>query len=190
LQLTAISAAFIRKTWMLDALCARRLMAGVRRLTFFSSRRILVGYYMRFIVTDEKDASLSVLEMALKHIDSAYLIERDEESDSEGLLKCGNEVYGQIEVNLPGDGLFDREIEELKDFVKSSEGAKQPEVLNVLAQAKAIVAVRVLDQGREGEETLVKIDPLWQWLFANRQGLLQASGEGYYDASGLILEVT
>ena len=148
-----------------------------------------MGYYMRFIVTVERDVSLSVFESALKQVDSAYLIERDEESDSEGLLKCGDDVYGQIELNRPGDGLFDGEIEELKGFVDNSEGAKQSEVLNVLGQAKAIVAIRVLDQGRESEDTLMKIDPLWRWLFANRQGLLQAGGEGYYDASGLILAV-
>ena len=148
-----------------------------------------MGYYMRFIVTDERDLSLSVFESALKQVDSAYLIERDEESDSQGLLKCGDDVYGQIELNRPGDGLFDGEIEELKGFVDNNEGAKQSEVLNVLGQAKAIVAIRVLDQGRESEDTLMKIDPLWRWLFANRQGLLQAGGEGYYDASGLILAV-
>jgi hypothetical protein len=144
---------------------------------------------MRFIVIAEQDVSLGLLESALKQVDSAYLIERDEESDIEGLLKCGDDVYGQIEVNLPGDDLFDGEIEELKDFVNNSEGIKRSEVLNVLSQAKAIVAIRVLDQGRESEDTLMKIDPLWRWLFANRQGLLQAGGEGYYDASGLILEV-
>jgi hypothetical protein len=148
-----------------------------------------MGYYMRFIATDEQAVSLSVLETALKQVDSAYLIERDEESDSEGLLKCGDGVYGQIEVNRPGDGLFDGEIEELKGFVNNSEGTKQSEVLNVPGQAKAIVAIRVLHEGRESEDTLMKIDPLWRWLFANRQGLLQAGGEGYYDASGLILEV-
>ena len=148
-----------------------------------------MGYYMRFIVTDEKDVSLGTLESALKQIDPAYLIDRDEEADSEGLLKWRDAAYGQIEVNRPGDGLFDGEIEELKEFVENSEGAKRSDVLNVLGQAKAIVAIRVLDQGRESEDTLVKIDPLWQWLFANRQGLLQAGGEGYYDSSGLILEV-
>jgi len=144
---------------------------------------------MRFIVTDEKDVSLGTLESALKQIDPAYLIDRDEETDSEGLLKWRDAVYGQIEVNRPGDGLFDGEIEELKEFVENSEGAKRSDVLNVLGQAKAIVAIRVVYERRESEDTLVKIDPLWQWLFANRQGLLQAGGEGYYDSSGLILEV-
>lgn len=149
-----------------------------------------MGYYMRFIITDDKEVSLSKLESALKQIDPAYLIDRDEEFDSEGLLKWADEVYGQIEVNRPGDGLFDAEIEELKEFVEDSEGVKQSEVLNVLGQAKAIVAIRVLDQGRDSEATLMKIDPLWQWLFENREGLLQAGGEGYYDASGLILQVS
>lgn len=144
---------------------------------------------MRFIVTDEKEVSLITLESALKQIDPAYLIDRDEEFDSEGLLKWGDDVYGQIEVNRVGDGLFDAEIEELREFVDNSEGVKQSEVLNVLGRAQAIVAIRVLDQGRESEDNLMKIDPLWQWLFAKRQGLLQAGGEGYYDASGLILEV-
>ena len=36
--------------------------------------RILLGYYMRFIVTDEKDVSLGPLESALKQIDPAYLL--------------------------------------------------------------------------------------------------------------------
>ena len=84
-----------------------------------------MGYYMRFIVTDEKDVSLGPLESALKQIDPAYLIDRDEEADSEGLLKWRDAVYGQIEVNRPGDGLFDGEIEELKEFVENSEGAKR-----------------------------------------------------------------
>jgi len=35
---------------------------------------------MRFIVTDEKDVSLGTLESALKQIDPAYLIDRDEEA--------------------------------------------------------------------------------------------------------------
>jgi len=105
------------------------------------------------------------------------------------LLKWRDAVYGQIEVNRGGDGVFDGESEELKEFVENSEGAKRSDVLNVLGQAKAIVAIRVVYERRESEDTLVKIDPLWQWLFANRQGLLQAGGEGYYDSSGLILEV-
>jgi hypothetical protein len=144
---------------------------------------------MRFIAADEQDVSLSVLEAALKETDAAYLIERDEGSDSEGVLTYKGDVYGEVAVNRPGDGIFDEEIEELREFVDEVEGEKKSDVLSVLGRAKAIVAVRVLWQGRESEETLEKIDPLWQWLLAHRTGLMQADGEGYYDATGLILEV-
>ena len=144
---------------------------------------------MRFISIDDQDVSLNILESALKRENPAYLIERDEESDSTGVLTYNGAVYGEIEVNRPGDEVFEEESEELKEFVEDAEGERKSEVLSVLSEAKAIIAVRVLWQGRETEDTLEKIDPLWQWLFANRKGLQQAGGEGYYDASGLVLEV-
>ena len=144
---------------------------------------------MRYIVSDDQDVSLTLLESALKQIDSSYQIERDDEPDDEGALMHDNKLYGQIEVNRPGDGLFEGEIEELKGFVGSADSEPKTRVLNVLNQATALVVIRVLDQGRESEATLVRIDPLWKWLFANREGLMQAGSEGYYDASGLVLEV-
>jgi hypothetical protein len=144
---------------------------------------------MRFITADEQDVSLSTLEAALKEIDAAYLIERDDESDDEGVLTYKGEVYGQIEVNQFGDGLFDEEVGELTEFAEGAEGAAKSGVLGVLNRARAIVAVRVPDRGGESGEALEKLDPLWQWLLANREGLLQADGEGYYGATGLILQV-
>ena len=160
---------------------------GVRRWRKYG--RNVLGYYMRFIAADEQDVSLGVLAAALKERDAAYLIERDEASDNEGLLTYKGDVYGEIEVNRAGDGIFDEEIAELREFVDEVEGGNKSEVLGILDRAKAIVAVRVLWQGRESDETLEKIDPLWQWLLAHRKGLMQADGEGYYDATGLRLEV-
>jgi hypothetical protein len=149
-----------------------------------------MGYYMRFIVADEQDISLKVLESGLRQKDSAYAIERDEADDDEGELKYNSDLYGAIEINRPGDGLFDDEIGELKEFLEEVEGERKEEVFRVLSEAKAIIALQVLQQGRAtDEETLVRIDPLWQWLHANRKGLLQADAEGYYDASGLVITV-
>ncbi len=54
--------------------------------------------------------------------------------------------------------------------------------------SKAMFVIRVLWQGREAEETLDKIVPLWDWLFENYSGLLQADGEGYYDKEQKILK--
>jgi len=62
-------------------------------------------------------------------------------------------------------------------------------VLAILKDAECICCVRVLFGGRESEATLLRIDPIWNWFFKNRSGLMQADAEGYYDRSGLVLEV-
>ena len=147
-----------------------------------------MGYYMRFIVTDEKKVSLTELESALKEIDKNYQIDRDEGDETEGILIYGDETYGQLFISERDNELFEEEIKELIEFLKDAEGENKPKVLEVLKNAKAIFCIRVLDQSREVEETLIKIDPFWKWFFGNRKGLMQAELEGYYDASGLILE--
>ena len=61
-------------------------------------------------------------------------------------------------------------------------------MLTALERGTAIVAVRVLWRGREPDETLDMLSPLWEWLFANRTGILQADDEGWYHGPDLILE--
>ena len=53
---------------------------------------------MRFIVDDEREVDLCLLESALRQFDAAYSIDRDDPDDSEGLLFAGD-TYAQIEVN-------------------------------------------------------------------------------------------
>ena len=141
-----------------------------------------MGYYMRFIVTDQKRLSLDDLESALQSVDPEYAI-------VDGELHHGADLYGEIEINVRGEELCDEELGELEEFLEDAEGESKTLVIETLQSAKAIVALRVLWQGREVKPTLVKLDPLWQWLFSNRKGLMQADDEGYYDQSGLILEV-
>ena len=149
-----------------------------------------MGYYMRFVVTDDGDVSLSKINAGLKQIDAAYLVEFDSDADDAGHLTHGGDTYGALEINRRGDGLFDQEIDELKQLLEASEGERKPEVSQVLSDAKVIIALQVLQQGRAtDEETLARVDPLWEWLFANYKGLMQADAEGYYDASGLVHEV-
>lgn len=145
---------------------------------------------MRFVVADDKDISLSVINSGLKEKDAAYSVEFDDDADDAGDLTYNGDIYGTLEINRPGDGLFDEEIEELQEFLEDAEGERKSEVLQTLNDAKAIVALQVLQQGRAtDEETLVRIDLLWEWLFANYKGLMQADAEGYYDASGLVVKV-
>jgi hypothetical protein len=142
-----------------------------------------MGYYMRFIATDQTETKLSTLEQALKELDAGYSIA------ASGELKHGDDLYGVVEINLPGDGLFDGEIGELKEFVEEVRGRRRGDVLKTLDEARAIIAVQVLWEDRQPEATLQRLDPLWQWVISHRKGLLQADGEGYYDHSGLILKV-
>ena len=142
-----------------------------------------MSYYVRYISTDVTDTTRSTLQQALKERDSQYFIAES------GELKHGEEVYGVVEINRSGDGLFEEEIEELKEFVKDVRGKRKPDVLKTLDDAKAIVAVQVLFGDRQTEATLQKVDPLWEWLISHRSGLLQADDEGYYDQTGRILKV-
>jgi len=149
-----------------------------------------VGHYMRFIVTDERGVTLSVLEEALQGVDERYHLEEKvifSQSESAELW-YGSGLYGEIEINRVGDILFQEEVEELREFVEGGMSGDRGRVLEMLGEARAIVALRVLWQGRGVEETLGKIRPLWEWLFRNRRGLLQVDGEGYYEGGGLVLE--
>jgi hypothetical protein len=144
-----------------------------------------MSYYMRYISTSAEPLTLQVLEAGLRSLDPKYRVAED------GDLLYGDELFGQLEVNLPDEELFEEEREELLEELEDAEDAKGVKVVRkVLEEARAIVALQVLFQGRKDtESTLQRIDPLWDWLYAHRTGLMQADGEGYYDAKGAVLEL-
>ena len=142
-----------------------------------------MSYYMRYISTDALQITLEILHKELQAVDQRYSV------DASGDLKFGDDVYGAVEINFPDEEVFDEEIQELKEFVEDVRGWKKREVIKTLNAAKATVAVQVLSGGRETNDALEKLSPLWDWLLSNRKGLLQADDEGYYNKSGLILKV-
>lgn len=147
-------------------------------------------YRMRYFDTSDEPLSIKDIEGAMKREDPAYRLEILEDSKAPVAdLYLRDSIYAQIEINQAGDGLFDEEIREMLDLLLEAEGKGRKRVEKVLKTAKRTIAVQVLSQGRDSEETLSGIDPLWQWLFLTRKGLLQADGEGYYDEDGVILEV-
>jgi hypothetical protein len=149
-----------------------------------------MSYNMRFVVTTDQEIALPAIADALKEIDPSCELAVDSEATRPSAdLVFGGDLYAELEINTPGDGLFDEELGELKELLEDAGYGDKARVLGVLDNAKGILAVRVLFGERETEATTAKLDPLWEWLFANREGLLQADGEGYYDSSGLILEV-
>ena len=146
-----------------------------------------MGYLMRYFSTDTRPITLSLIEAALKQVDTAYSITNIEVDDL-GDLMCGDNHCAIIEINRPGDDMFEDDVAEFQDLVGKADGAAERLVRETLSNATALIVIEALWQGENAEPVLSKIDPLWDWLFANYQGLSQADSEGFYDQSGLILE--
>ena len=142
---------------------------------------------MRFIAVDERPVGFIELERALTPADPSYAIEPDESS---AIILYGESRVAEVELNVPGDGLFEQELDYLRrDVLATDDGTARERVLATLDTARTIVAAQVLAGAYDGHDAPTRLDPLWQWLFANRKGLLQADGEGYSDGLGLVLRV-
>ncbi len=149
-----------------------------------------MGYYMRFITTDSRPSSIADLRTALKAAHPAWdLNETSGGTRLSATISFEGALYGDLEINHPGDGLFEDELQELKEFLEYAGKGSKRKVTQTLSKATAIYAVQVLWQGRDTEETLDKLQIFWDHLFARHAGLLQADGEGYYDDNGIVLAV-
>jgi hypothetical protein len=120
-------------------------------------------------------------------VDPGYSITNIEVDDLGDLL-FGTQRLAIIEINRPGDDIFEDDLAEFMDLVGKDNLPAEMRVREVLVAARALVVIEAFWQGEDAESTLAKIDPLWDWLFANYAGLSQADSEGFYDQSGLILE--
>jgi hypothetical protein len=140
-----------------------------------------MGYYMRFLSTDERPITIREIRLGVKANHPDYSVTQD------GFLTFGSAVVASIEINTPADELFGEEIQELTKFARDYRRARNfPEVADCLNCARTIVAVQVMFNDL-GENALDTLAPLWNWLFENRTGLLQADGEGFWRGSTLIL---
>ena len=146
-----------------------------------------MGYYMRYIISDKRSVAISTLEEALRRLDEKFSFVNIENEG--GDLLYDGQLYGHLEVTGSRSELFSIEIEELREEVEESRGPQKKRVLKTLRDPRTVVAIQLLFGDREAEETLSKIGPLWEWLHKNREGVLQANGEGYYDRNGLILKI-
>ena len=146
----------------------------------------IMGYYMRYIIDDEKGISLDAIEYGLKSVDIKYNIKKLRWGRGNGELFYGDDLYGEIEISR-----IDPEDDEIEELIKDVENAvtgDKDKVLSFLKNTKSMFVIHVLWQGRDAEATLDIIAPLWDWLFENYNGLLHADGEGYYDVHNQILQ--
>ena len=146
-----------------------------------------MGYLMRYIVTDGREITFPMIEAALKAVDPAYTIANIEVEDL-GDLMYGDTQCAIIEINRPGDDMFEDDLAEFQDLVGKGDNTGEQLVRETLTNATALIVIEAIWKGEDAEPVLAKIDPLWDWLFANYAGLSQADSEGFYDASGLVLE--
>jgi hypothetical protein len=157
-----------------------------------------VGYYIRYIFDTEQRPKLPELRALLAGVDAGYAIEpvqRTPEQDAEAPvgsvwadIKLGSEHIGALELrdieDPGGDDELQALLEELEDLEEEAEDAT-----SALWNATGILSVQVLWKGEDHAESLLKLNPLWKLLLTHYGGVLQADGEGYYDAEGQFLEL-
>lgn len=142
---------------------------------------------MRYIVSDDRPVGLEDVRAVFAKAGPGYQVAGEQ---SEATVVYEGNPIGHVSLNVPGDGLFDEERDELIEFAADNDDEPAKDVVvNTLRGSHVIVAVQVLFGDGDTDRTLDLLDPLWIWLQAHRRGLLQADGEGYYDGDELILAV-
>ena len=146
-----------------------------------------MGYYMRYISADERPLNLTAMGEALSAIDPRY---RMRPTDLDDLVEVvyDDKMYGQIEINGTDDELFEDDISAFIEMIGEATTQEERLVTSTLTAATQIIAVEMFWEGTDSEATFALFDPLWDWLFANRRGILQADSEGFYSADGLLVE--
>lgn len=146
-----------------------------------------MGYFFRFFAGDAQGLDFPSVQAALRKFDAQYHLEIDELRELAVLLH-GQQQLALVEINLPDDDIFQDDLDEFLDLVGEGGSPAESRVRAALQATQAIVAVEAQWAGEDAEPVLSRIDPLWDWLFAHHDGLLQADGEGFYDAEGLVLK--
>lgn len=146
-----------------------------------------MGYFMRYITADEQILNLADVCGVIKAISPHYQIRPTDLDDLVEVL-YDDKVYGQIEMNMPGDELFDDDISAFLEMIGEPKSQEENLVTATLKTATQIIAMEMFWEGTNSEGTFALFDPLWDWLFANCRGILQADSEGFYSADGLLVE--
>lgn len=144
-------------------------------------------YFMRFLYATGEPFTLLSLEDFLNRQDGNFAIFVDSADEKSGDLMYGEDVYGVIEVNSADEDLFREEIQELREIIADMDEVNVTAVRDFLDKVTGMIAIEVSEFGHYHED---KLDPLWDWIFSQRGGLLQVDEEGYYDRERLILPVS
>lgn len=147
-----------------------------------------MSYYMRFIVadtsTDAAPLHLDAVDALLKAVDPAFAVRIDPMLPDAGDLFYGDEAYAIIEINRPGDEIFEDELDELREAVSVHDSPRKAAVLVTLDAATHMIALEITEAG---DENLASLEPFWDALFARYAGLLQVDEEGFFNRDGRVI---
>lgn len=147
-----------------------------------------MSYFLRFLSTDRDPLTAEAVEQALKDVDPRYELRQPElASATLSDLYFDGGLYAQLDLNTVEDDIVREAVDRLARELEGRQGEAAARVRGVLERTRVVVLAEVLSQHRDRAETLERIEPLWRWLFAQREGLLQTDGEGYRDAAGPVL---
>lgn len=116
---------------------------------------------MRYIVADEQFVSLQDIGKVFGEAGVEYDIDGEE---TEATIAYEGRPIGHVTLNVPGDGLFEDERDELIEFAEEGNETQKRRVIDTLRAAREIVAVQVLFGGGDTDWTLDCLSPLWTWL--------------------------
>lgn len=153
-----------------------------------------MGYLMRYFIPQSAELlSLSAIREALTAIDPRYTIQIDPTDTYFGDLYYGERNLGEIEINCVGDDIFQEEIDDFLDLLAHSQDPQKEVVINTLKTAGQMVAISAMwrdGDANDADAVHDRIDPLWEWLDNQYQGMLHCDGDGFYHGTVLILELT
>lgn len=143
-----------------------------------------MSFNMIFILANKKKTTLLQIARGLKQTDAKYRFE------SEEYFLYGSELLGQIDIWRPEEKYFQDWIQAARDRARTriaTHEAQVAEILRVFDRATGILFFNVLWEDRERVETIELYQPLWEWLFEHREGLLYVDSEGYWNVDELLL---
>lgn len=127
--------------------------------------------YHRYVVTDSFSLTFPALEGGMAALHSDYALEN-------GLLLRGGKECGVLDLTYRGNPVCDDDLDLL-----ARQAARQGLQLSVgdsLARARCILAVQPL------EDDSSSLEPLWQWLFEHRAGIVVLDGGIFRDRHGIM----
>ena len=134
---------------------------------------------MRFFLSDGPPPALA--ELAAVVAADGGLIAGDASEPGRGDLYFDGALYAEVEVNAPGDEIFDEDRADLLDELAKQDDPAAAEAAAALRTAAGAVVFRVYEPGHDDWP---RMNILVNSLFARRAGVLQVDEEGFFDRDG------